>query len=386
MLKHKKNIHIYPSTYEYEPRMFRLAEAINESSVFDEIIFIGISTETSVFGEFKKDNVTIDRIGTYFNLNYRNKLYRILRFFNWTINIFLKYKSKQLSCINCHSLSALPICLLLKFKTRAHLIYDAHELETETNTMRGIFKYFAKLLELYSIRYFDSVIVVSDSIARWYRDTYGIKVLHVIKNVPILRTVDKTQLNSVKFKLRNIFNIPENDLLYLHQGRLGDGRGLELILEAFADNRIKSHIVFIGFGPLVDLIKKYSTLHNNIHYHDPVPYEELGLLTKSADIGIHLIENTCLNHYYCLPNKIFEYAHADIPVLVSDFPELKNILNKFNFGWTVPVTLEALCKKIIYLSENRSLINKAKLNCSRATVELSWNLEREKLLKIYKNI
>ena len=48
--------------------------------------------------------------------------------------------------------------------------------------------------------------------------------------------------------------------------------------------------------------------------------------TISADVGIHAIKNSCLNHYYCMPNKLFEYAMAGLPVIVSNMKEMRDFV------------------------------------------------------------
>ena len=50
------------------------------------------------------------------------------------------------------------------------------------------------------------------------------------------------------------------------------------------------------------------------------------------DLGLSFEEDTCLAYKFALPNKIFDYIHAEIAVLVSDLPEMKALVNKYNVG------------------------------------------------------
>ena len=72
-----------------------------------------------------------------------------------------------------------------------------------------------------------------------------------------------------------------------------------------------------------------------------------------------MIENQCLNNYYCLPNKIFEYLYANIAILTSDFPDMKRIINKYNAGWTCSPNKENLTSLINSINK-KNLINKTK--------------------------
>jgi len=49
-------------------------------------------------------------------------------------------------------------------------------------------------------------------------------------------------------------------------------------------------------------------------------------VTASVDIGVSLIENLSTSYYYALPNKLFEYIMADVPVVVSNLPQMKKLL------------------------------------------------------------
>ena len=102
--------------------------------------------------------------------------------------IFLRYRRKSIKFINCHTLSSLPLGVLFKIFAKSKLIYDAHELETEKEGWVGLRRVIAKILERILIAYADSVIVVSDSIGKWYKNQYHLKEINVIKNVPYRET------------------------------------------------------------------------------------------------------------------------------------------------------------------------------------------------------
>ena len=82
----------------------------------------------------------------------------------------------------------------------------------------------------------------------------------------------------------------------------------------------------MGDGELVKLVKEYAEKTINIFHHPPVSTTFLLDYTASADIGLLLYDNSSLNHKYCMPNKLFEYMMAGLPVLVSNLQEIKKIV------------------------------------------------------------
>jgi glycosyltransferase involved in cell wall biosynthesis len=113
---------------------------------------------------------------------------------------------------------------------------------------------------------------------------------------------------------------------------LTQNRGVEALLEAFSSIRLEAVVVFLGYGSLAPMIQDRADHCDAIYYHAAVPFKDLLRYTASADYGLSLIENSCLNYYYCLPNKLFEYAMADIPVLVSPLYEMKKAVEENGIG------------------------------------------------------
>jgi glycosyltransferase involved in cell wall biosynthesis len=181
-----------------------------------------------------------------------------------------------------------------------------------------------------------------------------------------------------------MFKIRGDDILFIYQGGLSKGRGIQIILDAFTKVNRKKHIVFMGRGPLEEVIKEYEKQFSNIHLHPPVKPEEVLRYTSSADIGVSLIENTCLSYYYSLPNKVFEYLLSGVPMIVSDFPEMGQFVDENNCGWKVSVDSGAFVKLIETISHEDIIEKKNKvLKCKN---NYGWHKEEEALLRIYKSM
>ncbi|MBC8347994.1 MAG: glycosyltransferase family 4 protein [Verrucomicrobia bacterium] len=253
------------------------------------------------------------------------------------ILISLVSKIFKIDLVHCNDLEPLPFCLFLKILSfgRIKVIYDAHELETEKNSTSAIRKSISRLLESLLIGMVDSFVTVSPSIAKWYEREYLIKRPVVVLNCPYYREPVKTNL------LRGALGIEEDKKIILYQGGFAENRGLRQLLEAFesADAPSDCVLVFLGFGPVhrvglgfEDKIRNASNRNSNVFFHPAVPYGELIDYTSSADLGLCLIEGNCLSYRYSLPNKLFEYGMAGLPMMVSDLPEMRAMVEKFECG------------------------------------------------------
>lgn len=140
----------------------------------------------------------------------------------------------------------------------------------------------------------------------------------------------------------------------------------------------------MGYGELVEKVAEYEKNYSNIHYHPAVKPDEVVSYTSSADIGVHLIANTCLNHYYCLPNKIWEYLNAGLPIIVSDFPELSKVVDQCQCGWKCEPTVDNAVRLIEQIADNS--ISEKRKYAIEAMNYFGWHLEEPTLLSVYKQL
>jgi glycosyltransferase involved in cell wall biosynthesis len=279
--------------------------------------------------------------------------------------------------VHCHDVAVLPLGVIIKFLTGSKLIYDAHELESNRNGLSKTLGKMTLLVEKQLWRFIDALIVVSPSIEKWYKDTIGKKYSKVILNSPI---VLNNNMNYDHDYLRNKFSIPLGMKIFLYIGILGKGRGIELITTAFKKDDIKSHLVFLGYGDYKEELKQLKQECNNIHVHDVVPHEQVVPIAKSADVGLCFIQNVSLSDYYCLPNKLFEYAFSEIPILASDFPDILDTVNRYNLGMCSDLDSESVHSAIKKYEE---LDKMPKINVDDL-YGLSWAAQEEKLIELYK--
>ena len=141
----------------------------------------------------------------------------------------------------------------------------------------------------------------------------------------------------------------------------------------------------MGYGELEKKIKLASKLYNNIFFHKVVSNNELLSYTASADIGVALIENICLSYNFCMPNKLFEYAMATLPVVVSNVKEMSAFVEKHQMGVTV---MNNTVEDFSYVIDKllRMDFNTLSQNSRKAALENSWEHQEAKMKIVYQNL
>ena len=295
---------------------------------------------------------------------------------------FLVRKGRYIHCNDLDALTVGYLCKLFRVtkKSEIKVIYDAHELETEVESLVGFGKIIAKILEKTMIARVDASITVCDSIANIYAEQYKIAKPQVVRNIPIYEVVHES------FILRQLHNIPTNKFIFISQGMLSPGRGLETLLVIAEQNQSEGFvIVFMGKGILEKKIRDAARRLSNVFFQPFVKPEEITFYTSSADCGICFTEDICLNSHYCLPNKLFEYMMAEIPIICSDLPEMKNFVETTGTGYTVNSTSPDDLLRVMKLVMDSDK-NDIKRKLVEAKKHHNWSNEEITLLETYKSL
>lgn len=374
-------LHLTHTDIRSDSRVLKELEAISSEFQHNSILGVGVIDQRE---EHKGD------IDLSVNIKLVRLLSRKLRFLPGVIRhtltlleltvkmVYVGLKNKP-KIIHCHDTLVLPVGVMIKLFSGAKLIYDAHELESDRNGLTPFLGKATLFVEKKLWRFVDALIVVSPSIKQWYTSNVGPKNITVILNSPEFMA---DQVESGSCYLHRKFNIPMSEKIFIYIGIVGLGRGVELILESFARADVSSHVVFLGYGDLVDEVKKYSVKCSNIHYHPAVPHKEVVSIAQSASVGLCLVENVSLSDYYCLPNKLFEYAFAQIPVLASDFPDIREMVDKYGLGECSGLKASEVFTAIKKIENTKVL---SKIDAEELS-ELSWSAQAGKLVVLYKNL
>jgi glycosyltransferase involved in cell wall biosynthesis len=353
------NLHVFPDYLVHASRVRRMTATIAGSGLYSKVILVGRTGEGLRPTEDLDSTRTIVRIG---GPTWRHPIARTLQFLGWNMAAAYRFRNAPVRSVNCHSLSALPACVALKWRHRANLIYEPHELETETSRMRGAIKHLARWAERFMLRFVDHVIVVSPSIENWYRTRQGVSRCTTVPNCPPY--VDPHGAD----ELRQTFGIAANIPVFLYQGILNHGRGIELLCEAFRGCGSEAALVLLGYGPMAP---SQTRSEGNTHWHPGVPSDQLLRLTMSADFGLSLIEPISKSYEYCLPTKLFDYIMARKPVLVSNTLEQARLVEEFNLGAVVTqLTAESIRSAVLELARGDSQSFTPGLE--RASRQYSW--------------
>ena len=371
------NIHIYPSTFANETRILKIVRSLRRASVFPSIAVVALWKAGLPRHEVLEDGIEVIRVAPVIGGELGGKLGRVIKVLGWYLGVLLALKSRRVTCFNCHSLPVLPLSVVVKWWKGCVLIYDPHELETETAGLRGVRQRVARALERGLIGFADAVCVVNRSIAEWYGARYRLKQVWVVRNVPYSSEQEPVRTGA----LRKVVGLSSEAQIFLYQGLLAPGRGVGLLIDAFA-RMPDRHLVFMGYGELEGRIREAAAHHANIHFMTAVPPGQVKDYTVDADVGISLIENVCLSYYLCLPNKLFEYAACGVPAVVSDFPEMGHFVDEYHCGWKVSPDAQTLCGLVQGLTT-------AELAAKRANTRgfsrlYCWQQEENILLAMYK--
>ncbi len=283
------------------------------------------------------------------------------------------------SIIHCHDTLFLPIAVVIKWFCKSKLIYDAHELESDKAGQSKLLSRYSLFIEKISWKKINFLISVSPSIIQWYQERLGKKDNELILNAPMLDY--KKNAEERTNYLRQKFEIPGDKKIFLYLGIINKiGRGIDLYLEVFKRKDIESHLVFIGYGEYTDEIKKCAALYQNIHYHESVPHDLVVQISKSANFGLCMLEPVSLSDYYSLPNKLFEYAFSGLLVVASDFPDIRQYVEKYSLGVCSLLTVEDLYKTITTLENSDS--RRSDWNFERL-YPISWEYQAGKLVALY---
>jgi glycosyltransferase involved in cell wall biosynthesis len=333
-----------------------------------------IGYDVLLVGRKLKKSLPIQR--NYETIRFRllfNKGFLFYAEFNIRLFIFLLFTKKDLLFSNDLD-TLLPNYIIGKLQNKK-LVFDSHELFSEIpelvnkQQVKNVWLYLEKTI----IPKLKNVITVSDSIKNHYHNLYGISPI-VVRNIPKIKKISQ----------KNFEIDAKGKKVILYQGSVNIGRGIELMIDTMAllDEYL---FIVIGDGDILEQLKEKVSnlsLHNKVKFLGERTPEELKKLTPNATIGMSLEEDLGLNYRYALPNKIFDYLHANVPVIIADLPEMRALIKRYQVGEILTErTPKTLAKTIVSMTNNSY-----EKELKTAKKELNWSKEKEKLISIFSKL
>ena len=359
-----------------DQRVQRAAGTLKEAGY--QVMLVGRVLSDSIEMKGKRFRITRFKLwvnkGPFFYLNYNLRLFWYLL---WN----------QADILLSNDLDTLPANFLVSKIKGIPLVYDSHEYFTGVPELsqRPKVKAIWKRIESFIVPKIQYAYTVNSSIAQLYEDEYKIK-FNVIRNMPEVKFQIRTDLDIIKRELR----LPSDKASIILQGAgINIQRGAEEAVQAmqYVENAI---LLIIGSGDVIPALKLMVVelrLNEKVKFEPKKSPSELFLYTLCADLGLSLDKNTNLNYRFSLPNKIFDYIQAGVPILASDLPEVKKIIEGYNIGCISPdhniKNLATLMNKMI---DNKEMRLTWQENLKAASQELNWDHEKSKLLSIFSSI
>jgi len=385
------SVHLKDANIEFESRVMKITNSLVKFDVVSEIMIFGklgnglepleCVDEHRKIIRFNTPLLKLVSAGFLKQPTIFRKIIALISIFVFHFSILFKLlKLNNIRCLCIHNPELLLVSFVFKLIKGGNIFYLPHELEPHKQGLGKVHRFFICFIESKLIKLANAnVFVVSENIADWYAKEYDIQRPVVVKNAP--RLIDSIKTNHFRKKL----GINDDSIIVLYQGGLSKGRGVDLLLAAFKKRKDdKVVIVFMGYGQMEEDVKIASKEKHNIFFHPAVDTKIVLDYTSSADIGIHMIENTCLNHYFCLPNKFLEYSMAGLPVIVSNMKEMRDLVQCYEMGIIVEEesadSLNTAIDKIL-----QSDIKQMKQNARRCAEENSWEVQEIKMINAFRN-
>ncbi len=260
-------------------------------------------------------------------------------------------------------------------------MYDSHEYfcgVPELINRPGVQSVWHRV-EKYIFPKLKTVYTVNDSIAEMYHQEYNVDV-KVVRNVPV-------RIEEVPRETRKDLGLPENIPIILYQGAgINIERGVEELVESmkYLENVL---LLIIGSGDVIEKVKEIAQqneIKSKVKFIGKLPFAELRKYAHIATLGVTIDKDLSPNYRLSLPNKLFDYLHAGLPILSSILPEVMKIMNDYKVGTYIENHHpEHIAGRIKFMLSDPEQLSTWKTNALEAAKTFNWQNEEKMLEKIY---
>jgi glycosyltransferase involved in cell wall biosynthesis len=295
------------------------------------------------------------------------------------------------SVIHAHDTNALVPVAIAAGRLGVPYVYDAHDLWLgRPRRGRGRLYFFLsqlyhRLVERVLVPRAAATLTVSPPIAGHLRRRYRLPVVHLVPNYPEAGPMP------VRRELRDLpggASIDPARPVVLYLGGLMGGRGLEQLVDAIG-LLPEVQLVMLGSGAEEERLRERAAADGaSVLLLRPVAPDLVEAYAASADVGVSPIVPSCLNYRYSLPNKLFQYMAAGIPVVASDFRQVREVVEGSGGGVVVDTTRpEAIAKGIRrVLADPEDVAAMGARGRSAVEQRYNWDVSASVLRRIYERL
>jgi glycosyltransferase involved in cell wall biosynthesis len=304
---------------------------------------------------------------------------------NLIVPVFTELKP---DVVHCHDAATLPIGAAYKAQSGCKLVYDSHEVAEHQQGITGPLREETIALHREHAPAADGFVTVNGKIADYLREQYPrLPTPTVVMNA----TLPPDAPAGDDGRLRAAAKLPADVKILLFQGGYAPGRGLTSLIQSAEFLPPDWRIVFMGWGSLEPTLRKAAAAlpadrRDWVVFLPGVKQAELRHWTAGATVGVIPYENTCLNHWLCSPNKLWEYPYAGVPVLASPYPVMADVIGRAGIGWLLdePITPEGIARAVAAITPTD--LQEKRANCWGFVTENNWSLYAGRLVGLYRGL
>jgi glycosyltransferase involved in cell wall biosynthesis len=385
----KKVLILVLNPFTHDSRVLRQTYALSQAG-YRPTVFALHENELSI--QEDRPNYRLQRFRLATRHWSKHNLVQLIKYAECIFRMTLAGVRLKPEAVHANDINTLPIGYFVSKLVGAKLVYDSHELWSDPahrpSMQPWIFDVGVRM-EKFLARRADAVMTPSPSYASQMAKTMSIASPVVVRNVPMARNLDSSLKGA---SLHEKLGIAPDVPIVLHVGQIGRGRGVETVFRAMTEVRYPAILVLLGGGDAkyFDLLRIQARnlgITERVYFLPPVDPDEVCRLCASATIGVTMIESICLSYALTLPNKIFEYLQAGLPVVVSNIPEMTAIVNNYSVGETVPEgDAPRLGQALNRLLNSPDVLARYRENALSAARQLNWDKEQHVFLNVYKTL
>ena len=294
--------------------------------------------------------------------------------------------------VHAHDLYTLPAALLLKKKYGCKVVYDAHEIETaRASKIPEGGEQYVDDLELDCLEHVDALVTVSYTIADFYAQRFDGPHPTVVMNAPEVSLTNEQAREQGK-DIRSLLGLGEEVPLLVYTGGIQrENRGLDKVAQALTELP-DVHLVTVGPRHHIndEWLRNHAEVNkvsDRIHLVDAVPADEVGGVISSADCAIIPIQGVTLSYQLAMPNKLFEAATAQMPIVVSDLPDMRAFVEELGIGRAISENSpKGIAETVKIVLNNKTDYAGRRDYAQIMHKQYSWSAQVERLLHLYQDL